>query len=484
MITSFVLKPMTETSHPLAWATKKCDLTDRNFVEEEYFYHGGSHVYSEASGELKAVVKDAPYTNRLMVRRPVSPENASGRVVIEILNASTHMDIDRIWQNSKEEFLRNGDTYIGFSSKPVVLKTLKKFDPERYAELEWPNPRPERELTAELRASVNGSLSQESEYGLLWDMITDLPGCVRSDLLPLGGIKVKRVYLAGWSQSACVLFRYALTFTHTTKAYDGYIAAGGANTKAMLTPLNQYETVNPGFKPFELIDLRSDVPFMAVQTESENAMYAFLEDGMDTRMGGMERKPDSDEPGNLYRTYDIPGSTHDNVYNMTEYYRGDPDIHTVGMVPTYIGREPYPNDYPSEIAFCAIFHHLYAWAESDAIPPSVGRIRTDMNLRNVRDAGGNAVGGWRLPFVDVPYASYIQDVTPMKGPSGIFTKLYGCRIPFSKEKLTRWYGTLEHYAELVEAYADELVRQGMLLPADRNASVEICVKRAKQNGLE
>lgn len=483
MISGFVLQPVTETSHPLAWAAKKCDFANRGYVEEEFFYHGTSNVYTEASGSLETVVRDARYTNRLLVRRPARPEKASGRVVIEILNATTHMDIDRIWQQAKEEFMRNGDVYIGFSSKPVVLNTLKKFDPKRYAELEWPNPRPELELAPEISKSINGSLFKESEYGLLWDMITDLPVCVRSGLLSLGGIKATHVYLAGWSQSSCITFRYGLTFAKSTRAYDGYLAAGGANTKGMLTPLNQYE-VSDQTAPLELIDLHSDVPFVAVQTESENALYAFLNDGVDTCFGELSQKLDSDAPGDLYRTYDIPGSTHDNEYNMTEYYRNDMDVQIVGVVHTYIGREPYPNDYPYEIAFCAIFHHLFAWAEQGVTPPRVSRIQTDMNLRNVRDAGGNAVGGWRLPFVDIPYASYLQDVTPMMGPSGMFTKLYGCKIPFSKEKLVQWYGTLQRYKELVEKRTDELVCQGMILPIDRNAAVEICVKRAKQGGLE
>ena len=42
-------------------------------------------------------------------------------------------------------FTRNGDIYIGLTSKSDVVPALYKFDPERYKEINWSNPMPERQ---------------------------------------------------------------------------------------------------------------------------------------------------------------------------------------------------------------------------------------------------------------------------------------------------------------------------------------------------
>lgn len=486
MIQRFELKPTTKDSHPFARAAIKCCFDQRAYVEEEYFFYGTSNVYAE-NDDLSAsvIVADAPYINRLLVRRPKDRRNASGRVVIESLNATTTMDIDRVWMLTKEELMRNGDVYIGFSSKPAVLKLLKKFDHARYCELAWTNPRAELPVpTKNIVASrFMGELEQHSEYGLLWDMITDLATSVRNSSLPLDGIKVKYVYLTGWSQSSWITFRYAVTFAKRTNAFDGYMAAGGGCYKWMLTPLNQYEpSKRDSEDPFEPCPLSCDVPFIAVQTECENCQFAFR-DYPTLIMGSMPvAKLDSDEPGNLYRIYDIPGSTHDNKYNMVDYYENDEDVHKVGFIPGYSGLQPYPSDYPYEFAFDAIMHQLYQWAEQRIPAIKVPRIQVDCCLRNVRDGGGNAVGGWRLPFVDVPYATYLPEADPIKRGAGS-TKLFGCRIPYSAEKLSTLYGTLAHYRQLVENRTDELVERGMVLPAERDACVELAVKRARKGGL-
>lgn len=484
MISRFEWIPSTETSHPRARAAIVCKLEDRGYVEEEYFYYGTSNVWSEATGALEVIVEDAPYVNRLLVRRPRDISRASGRVIIEIMNATTTMDIDRIWMQTSEQLIRGGDIYVGFTSKPAVLKTLRKFDAKRYAPLRWPNPRPELPLPWEIIESskLGGELEQESEYGLLWDMITDLAACARSGALPLGGIPVKYVYLAGWSQSSMCVFKYVLTFAAKTQAYDGYLAAGGGCMKGMLTAINQYEPAKvPPDEAFTLAPLHSDKPFIAVQTESENAALAFTYFSPGAKLVRV-MKPDSDEPGDLYRTYDIPGSTHDNKYNMIDYYAGDEDVYKIGIIPAYVGREPYPNDYPYEFAFNAILRQLYGWAEEGRTPLRVPRIAVDAQLRNVRDGGGNAKFGWRLPLVDVPTASYVPDVTPMKPNMGCM-KLFGCKLPYSAEKLQRLYGTLDHYRELVSAQADKAVHDGYLLEEDREACIALAVRQAEEGGL-
>lgn len=490
MITKFEYIPVTADSHPFARAADKCDFEARGYVEQEYFIHGTANVYTESEGGLRIAAENAPYVNRFLARFPEDPGKASGRVIVEILNATTTMDIDRIWMFAKEEYMRNGDAYIGISSKPAVLKTLKKFDPKRYAALHWGNPRMDLPMPAAIleESKWMGALEQESEAGLLWDMLGDLAEALRAGNVPIPSLVANRIYLAGWSQSACCVFRYVTTFTPMRDAmrkaqlFDGYVAAGGMASKELLPGVNQYESsVRTGKS--EPLHVKCAQPFVTVQTESENHGFSGL--GMNYSI--VEQRPpaqqDSDETGNLYRIYDIPGSTHDNKYNMIDYYRNDLDLHKVGIFLGFTGAEPYPNDYPYELAFCAIFHHLYAWAEKGIVPPRAKSIQVDTANRNVRDIHGNAVGGWRLPFVDLPVAAYIPDSTPLK-PQSRNLSLFGYKVPFSKDKLIKMYGSLKEYYDLVEKRTDELIDKGFLLAPDRDACISLAVKRAIQGGLE
>ena len=57
------------------------DLSKFDYVEEEYFVSGIANVY-DFDGDSKIMVKaaDAPYTTRILVRRPASPHEYFGRV--------------------------------------------------------------------------------------------------------------------------------------------------------------------------------------------------------------------------------------------------------------------------------------------------------------------------------------------------------------------------------------------------------------------
>ena len=59
--------------------------------------------------------------------------------------------------------MNEGHAYIGITSKTNTINALKKFDAERYADLNW---------------KVNG----KDENGLIWDMLSQLGTKLRSEL--------------------------------------------------------------------------------------------------------------------------------------------------------------------------------------------------------------------------------------------------------------------------------------------------------------
>lgn len=82
----------------------------------------------------------------MLIRRPEDVRKGRGNVIVEILNPTARIDIDRMWVNSWPYFVRNGDIYVGITSKPDVLDSLYRFDGERYSSIRWDNPLPDRTL--------------------------------------------------------------------------------------------------------------------------------------------------------------------------------------------------------------------------------------------------------------------------------------------------------------------------------------------------
>src|ERR1041385_3339230 len=73
----------------------------------------------------------------MVVKRPRRDHEFSGTVIIEPLNPSGGFDIAAVWDRSRDHFVRNGDIFIGWSSKSVIINALKQWNPTRYAALSW-----------------------------------------------------------------------------------------------------------------------------------------------------------------------------------------------------------------------------------------------------------------------------------------------------------------------------------------------------------
>ena len=122
MLNEMKFIPTTEDSYPFISANFHCRLSELGYVEDEYFMSGTANVYEEDDNySAKTIFEGAPYTTRVLVRRPVDPEKFSGNVTVEILNATAMMDIDRMWINSWKYYTRNGDVYVGISAKAKSL---------------------------------------------------------------------------------------------------------------------------------------------------------------------------------------------------------------------------------------------------------------------------------------------------------------------------------------------------------------------------
>jgi hypothetical protein len=468
MFKDLVYVPVTDESRPFAAAAEICGFKESGYLEDEYLMTGKANVYTEKdNGKPEPVFSGAPYTTRLIIRRPGDFSKFSGNVVVEILNSTANFDIDRMWVNSWPFFMRNNDIYIGITSKGHVVDSLLKFDEDRYKPINWANPLPERAPPPGVPAAGPFRFLPQFESGLFWDMLTDLAELLRSDSPenPIRNYPDRYLYLTGWSQSGSYIARVLKSFYRSGKPlFDGYLSAGSG---AGAAPINAYE---PGMGMFNRDKvpagsmMGAKEPVIAVNTESENRM---------TNWYG-----DFDDPCFKFRTYQIAGSSHDTKYNLLDYYgeNGLAELDRIGVKNAYYGVDGDPLDYPCEVIFNAAFYHLYRWVRDGIPAPHGPKIETKMAfegstdpfggyLDNCRDAFGNCKGGIRTPAIDFPTGKYTSFSVMADG--GV-NPMFGKVNPFSKELLKLLYGNLENYRRLITEATDEVISRGFILPDDRD----------------
>src|ERR1051326_6102591 len=130
--------PVTATSHPWLYyktTLRPLDLDKAGYVEEEYLISGNANVYDwdpDPAKDLQVKYRNAPYTTRILVRRPKDAAKFSGNVLVETMNPARPFDMPIMFGWVGPEVLAHGDVWVGVSMGPV-MESLKRFDSSRYA---------------------------------------------------------------------------------------------------------------------------------------------------------------------------------------------------------------------------------------------------------------------------------------------------------------------------------------------------------------
>lgn len=463
--------PVTPTSVPLMASNALqtvVDLPGANYVEEEFFVSGRANVYDWATDGGPAVrTTNAPYTTRIMLRRPADSQRFSGNVIVEIGNVGRGYDFSFTWGVSHDYFLENGDAWIAITYSPENIEALKNFDPSRYASLSMANPTP-NERCAE---GSNAAAPAPMEEGLRWDLISQVGALLKNAPPggPLAGFDVRRVYgtsHGGELATYIAIFHPRAKLANNRPVYDGFVQ----HRHPGLTRLRQCGAAAAANHPGQILR-NIGVPLMRVVSQTDVlATYA-------------RRREDSDAAVDRYRLYEVAGAPHADAA-FYPYIPSVADQEKTGAE-GFLASWPFATQCEPEMsllrvpimtyALDAAFANLTRWVRDGVPAPRAERIAVQNGgtpeARVVLDQVGNAVGGVRSPYLDVPVATYRTN----SGGPGLCRNL-AHKEAFDWARLDAMYGSPEGYAAQVSESVDHLVQERWLTESDgRKIKAEVVI---------
>jgi hypothetical protein len=462
---------------------------EQPYVQEEFLISGNASVYNYASdppvrGEIVEQDPDLPYTTRIIVIRPDDAAAFNGTLVLEWFNSTAGFDTAPVWDSSAEYFAREGIVYVGLTNANTsygdtggaldflrdgcsVFGLLPPTCGTRYASL-W-----------------------MEEPGQAYEMASQIANLLKSDSpenpLP-PGFEVELLFHAGQSQQGGSMITYASAFHDLSPFNDGYFVQAASSAR----PINfgprcgdegspEYPDCTPALEGDQR-RVRTDLPVPVYR--------AMTESDVDRRdMADDTRQEDT----KTFRYYEVPGTAHLTVHEDVEVLPAwVAIIFGLGSDPLYLEDTcAFPlntlADGPvfGSYVYNAMWRNM-EWQARRRIRPPHGDLIEVVDGEIARDEYGNALGGIRLPYLDVPIASYgfpnVVDpaMPPLLQPLlGLACLLGGTVTPFDQETLDELYPRRGQYVREVSLAAGRLMRQRFLLLED----FEAIVQEARESGV-
>lgn len=411
--------------------SRQAQLAPLGYVEEEQRLRGQSQAYSadgdwgdDGHWKLKPRGAKEAYDTRVLVRRPQDPAKFNGIVLVEWLNTSLGFDVDGGWIMARDEIVREGYAWVGISAESASVKTLKKANPLRYA-----------------NAVV-------SDSDLSFDIYDHAAVAIRQAASQWGqpGTKVRLVGM-GYSKSASFLFTFINAFQPRSHAYDGFYMRGATPAAIQVNGWH----IN---KVMPKVRADSKVPLMQVQTEMEVAVSWPLSKTADT---------------DKLRYWEIAGGTHFDQHMREESLLASQDDAQLTTPKCF---NP-SSTLPTQVFDHAALNALRTWITTGTPPPKAPRLERTSTGFVKDDALGNAMGGLRLPDMDVPTASHGMFNNGPTNSLGFWVGFAciagGGSKPLDPAKLRALYPTDQAYVQAYKQRADKLLNDGFLLPVDHAA---------------
>jgi hypothetical protein len=167
------------------------------------------------------------------------------------------------------------------------------------------------------------------------------------------------------------------------------------------------------------------------------------------------RRADSDAPENRYRLYEVAGMAHANSRETVTY------IPNPCALPV--------SDFPWGAMVAMGLQHLAEWTLHGVVPPRAAPLEFDNNTANdgsrlALDDNGNAKGGVRNTYVDVPVAAYGVPNAGATPAANFNCAIAGWRVAYDEETLRELYRSHGAYTSRVNRRLMDLIREGWMLP--------------------
>jgi Alpha/beta hydrolase domain len=347
---------------------------------------------------ISGIANGNPYKTRIVVRRPPKVKKFSGIVVAEPMHRGGNA---LICQFARFGIGKRHHICLEIVARPINLnnndnpdQSLQPFNAARYGDFSILSNQ-----TDEIIAQV-GKLIK-----------SNLPGG------PLFPYRVENIVLTGTSDSSAATRAYMSTAHADFRMPDGGPIYDGFFVSSTL-----------GGMPVQI----TDVPTIQMPTQSEVH-------GTDAY-----RRPDSDVPGNQFRIYEVAGMSHNDARENPAFPNCD---------------NPALSQFPYGAMTFMGLQHVIDWAADGTVPPYADYMEVDNDLsdgtRVALDEFGNAKGGVRTTYLDVPIYTY---TIPNSGPGLCSQTGYQTSLP--DDVLRSLYKNHRQYTSKVKERLTELIREG------------------------
>lgn len=450
------------------------DLDAAGYDEREYVVTVASpRVYSYVGATTRVRSQAAPrspqgqYRSRIIVRAPQDKAAFNGRVLVEMMNTTSQVDLDIAWQHAHDYLMREGWAYVGITVQQTGLNALQRFtrQPSRYTKLK---------LNLMTPRAAKDILGGSRDPSLAWDLTSQVGALLGQggDRSPLKGYAVESLYLTGQSQMAGYAVTYVNAIHPQHRVYDGFLVAARGTGATNL----QYAAAVDGVTPttsgsVAQRTLRAGgAPVISLQTESDPLRLPARADLPGVRASLW--RADADAEGDRFRLWEVAGSSHTDRWGAEQalgILRRDA---TLPFEPKCDWKAPAGvNDFPMRFAWHAALESLAGWHEDAVAPASAPRLERDAAGDVRRDSRGNALGGIRHPRMQVPVAAFAPTA-----PGPLFCPLTGTQTPFTSATLAQLYPTTADYVGAVTTAVTQSIEEGFLLPVDGDALITLAAR--------
>lgn len=445
-------------------------LANYGYMQDEYFFSGTAESYvnfgpltSNGRWRIVSTGQEADYKSRMVIYRPIDPADFNGTVIIEWLNVSSGIDTPADWVMAHTELLRRGYAYVGISAQAIGIEG---------GTTPLPTPLPFCLALKCVNPSRYGALTHPGD-SYSYDIFRQAAQAVRHPvgINPLGNLTPQYFIAAGQSQSAHRLVTFINAFGTWNNLFDGYFVhsrlgpvpelGGGGSAPLSEPPLWAVNTP-------PVVRIRTDlhVPVMNVQTETDLFVLGSY----------ASRQPDSAD----FRLWEIAGSAHADFYVSTlgladtgdditaaQVFITDTPSSFFGACPDNINTAPQ-NHFVVKAAISA----LNNWVVNGVPPASIPRLAVNTTEDGFQlDSYGNALGGVRSPYVDVPIATMTgMNSSTINDPDICF--LYGSTDLLPDLTLQSLYSTNAAYVADVTSAAATAVADGVLVQEDADLIIQ------------